>query len=261
MTKPVQTGMVEANGTRLYYEVRGSGPSLLFIPGAEGDAEEYARVANLLQDEFTIVSYDRRAFSRSPRPEGFVDTTVEEQADDAAALLDATGLGPASVWGNSSGAIIGLSLTLRHPEAVTAAMLHEPPLFAGMSDVGKVRGFLKEATASGKVPFMRMLTGDIVFESLPADYRNRLADDRTWIDLEFDNFEYYRPADEDLARVSTPITVFCGAESAPFFMEAASWLAERLGATVSVMPGNHGAHYEIPGEVAKAIRDFLWSEE
>jgi len=260
MTKPVRTGTVEANHTRLYYEVRGSGPSLLFIPGAEGDAGEYARVADLLQDAFTIVSYDRRAFSRSPRPEGFVATTVEEQADDAAALLDAIGFGPAAVWGNSSGAIIGLGLTLRHPEAVTAAMLHEPPLFAGMSDVGKVRGFLKEATANGKVPFMRMLTGDIVFESLPAEYRARLADDRTWIDLEFDNFEYYRPADEDLARVSTPVGVFCGAESAPFFMEAASWLAERLGTSVSVIPGNHGAHYEIPNEVAKTITDFLWSE-
>jgi pimeloyl-ACP methyl ester carboxylesterase len=260
MTKPVQTGTVEANGTRLYYELRGTGPSLLFIPGAEGDAEEYARVAKLLGDEFTILSYDRRAYSRCPRPEGFASTTVEEQADDAAALLDAVGSGPAAVWGNSSGAIIGLGLTLRHPEAVTAAMLHEPPLFAGMRDVGKVSGFLKEATANGKVPFMRMLTGDIVFESLPADYRTRLAEDRTWIDVEFDNFEYYRPSDEDLAGVSKPIAVLCGSESPPFFMEAASWLATRLGTNVTVMPGSHGAHYELPDEVAKAIRSFLLPE-
>jgi pimeloyl-ACP methyl ester carboxylesterase len=260
MTKAVQTGMAEANGTRLYYEVRGAGPSLLFIPGAEGDAEEYARVTKLLEDEFTVLSYDRRAYSRSPRPEGFESTTVEEQADDAAALLDAIGTGPAAVWGNSSGAIIGLGLILRHPEMVTAAMLHEPPLFAGMSDVGKVSGFLKEATANGKVPFMRMLTGDVVFDSLSAEYRTRLADDRTWIDVEFDNFEYYRPSDEDLARVSTPITVFCGSESPPFFMEAASWLATRLGTDVTVILGGHGAHYELPEEVAKAIRGVLLPE-
>jgi hypothetical protein len=43
-------------------------------------------------------------------------------------------------------------------------------------------------------------------------------------------------------------------------MEAASWLAERLGTNVSVMPGNHGAHYEMPDEVAKAIRSFLLPE-
>ena len=78
--------------------------------------------------------------------------------------------------------------------------------------------------------------------------------DRTWIDLEFDNFEYYRPSDEELARVSTPIEVLCGSDSPPFFMEAATWLAERLRTGVVVIPGNHGAHYSLPDEVAKAIR-------
>lgn len=255
MTKPLPT-MVDANGTQLYYELRGSGPALLFIPGAEGDAEEYARVAGLLRDEFTILAYDRRAYSRSPRPEGYNGTTVEEQADDAAALLDATGLAPATIWGNSSGAIIGLSLVLRHPDAVSAAMLHEPPLFAGMSDVGKVLGFLKQATANGKVPFLRGLTGDVIYDSFSQDYKARLAADRTWIDFEFDNFEYYLPSDEELARVSTPVEVLCGSESPPFFMDAATWLAQRLGTSVAVMPGNHGAHYSLPDEVAKAIRDF-----
>ncbi len=255
MTKPLPT-TVGANGTQLYYELRGSGPALLFIPGAEGDAEEYARVAGLLQDEFTILSYDRRGYSRSPRPKGFAGTTVEEQADDAAALLEATGLAPAAIWGNSSGAIIGLSLVLRHPEAVSAAMLHEPPLFTGMNDPGQVLAFLKHATANGKVPFLRGLTGDIIYDSFSEDYKERLEADRTWSDFEFDNFEYYRPTDEELARVSTPIAVLCGSESPPFFVEAATWLAERLGPNVTVIPGNHGAHYSLPDEVAKAIRSF-----
>ena len=138
MAQQVQTGTAEANGATLYYELRGSGPALLLISGAEGDAEEYARVAPLLEDQFTILSYDRRGFSRSPRPAGYAGTTVEEQADDAAALLAALGMEPVDLWGNSSGAIIGLALALRHPEAVRKAMLHEPPLFAGMADYRQV---------------------------------------------------------------------------------------------------------------------------
>ncbi len=255
MAKPLPT-VVAANGNQLYYELRGSGPALLLIPGAEGDAEEYARVVPLLQNEFTVLSYDRRAYSRSPRPEGYAGTSVEQQADDAAALLEATGLAPATVWGNSSGAIIGLSLILRHPEAVTAAMLHEPPLFAGMSDVGKVLGFLREATANGKVPFLRGLTGDIVYDGFSEGYKTRLASDRTFIEFEFDNFEYFRPSDEELARVSTPMQVLCGSESPPFFMEAATWLAERLGTNVAVIPGDHGVHYSLPDEVALAVKAF-----
>ncbi len=253
--KPLPT-TVDANGTQLFYEIKGTGPVLLFIPGAEGDAEEYARVVTLLQDDFTVLSYDRRGFSRSPRPDGYAGTTVDEQADDAAALLKATGLAPAMVWGNSSGAIIGLALTLRHPEMVAGAMLHEPPLFSGMGDYHSVLAWLKQATADGKVPFLRALTGDEIYNGFSEGYKERLAADRTWIDHEFDEFEYYRPADEDLARVSTPVTVLCGADSPPFFMEAATWLADRLGAVVSVIPGNHGVHYSMPDEVAKAIRGF-----
>lgn len=248
--------IVSANGTQLYYELRGAGPNLLFIPGAEGDAEEYARVVGLLQGDFNVLSYDRRGFSRSPRQVGYHGTSVEEQADDAAALLEATGLAPATVWGNSSGAIIGLALVLRHPELVSGAMLHEPPLFAGSSDPSAVLAWLKQSVKNGKVPFLMGLCGEETYNSFTEGYKERLSADRTWIEHEFDVFEYYRPSDEDLARVSTPVEVLCGSESPPFFMEAATWLAERLGTTVEVMPGDHGAHYCLPDEVAKRIRGF-----
>lgn len=257
MAKPVETGTVDFNATKLYYELRGTGPSFLFIPGAEGDAEEYLRVVELLDDEFAVLSYDRRGYSRSLRPADYSGTTVDEQADDAAALLAALRMAPAGVWGNSSGAIIGLSLVLRHPEVVRKAMLHEAPLFAGMSDPQQVLAFLREATAQGKVPFLRMLTGDAVYKGFSSDYQARLLADDTWIKHEFDNFESYRPADEDLAKVQRPVAVLFGADSPPFFGEAANWLAGRLGTDVLTIPGGHGVHYDYPEEVAKAIRNFM----
>ncbi len=33
----VKAGTVKVNGTELYYEIRGSGPPVLFIQGATGD--------------------------------------------------------------------------------------------------------------------------------------------------------------------------------------------------------------------------------
>ena len=170
MTNDAKTGTVDINGTKLYYELRGRGPSLFFIPGAEGDAEEYLRVVERLDNDFTVLSYDRRAYSRSPRPAGYTGSTVDVEAGDAAALLRALELAPAIVWGNSSGAIIGLSLVLRHPEVVRKAMLHEPPLFAGLSDSDHVLDFLKKATANGKAPFLRMLTGDAVYNGFSEGY-------------------------------------------------------------------------------------------
>ena len=257
MTKRVKTGTVDANGTKLYYELRGSGPALLFIPGSEGDAEEYLRVAELLDDEFTVLTYDRRGLSRSPRPVGYIGTTVDRQTDDAAALLGALQLSPASVWGNSSGAIIGLNLTLRYPELVSKAMLHDPSLFAGMNVPQKVLTFLKEAAANGKATFLRILIGDAVYGGLSDEYRARLETDDTWVEHEFDNFEWFRPADEDLAGIERPVAVLCGADSPPFFGEAADWLAGRLGTSALTIPGGHGVHYDRPEEVARAIRNLV----
>ena len=88
---------VAVNGTELYYEVRGAGPPLLCIMGASGDGGHFERFAQLLADEFTLVTYDRRGTGRSPPPPGWVTTSPAEQADDAAALLEALGLAPAAV--------------------------------------------------------------------------------------------------------------------------------------------------------------------
>ncbi len=63
--------LIEANDATLYYERRGSGPTVLFISGATGDAGAWTEVANILAEESTVVTYDRRANSRSPRPPGW----------------------------------------------------------------------------------------------------------------------------------------------------------------------------------------------
>jgi pimeloyl-ACP methyl ester carboxylesterase len=94
--------VVVVNGTTLYYERTGTGPSVLFIIGTTGDAGHFAQVAARLADEFTVVTYDRRGNSRSPRPAGWTQTSVPEQAEDAAALIQALQLAPLAVFAASS---------------------------------------------------------------------------------------------------------------------------------------------------------------
>ena len=94
MTQDVEAKSVVANGTNLYYEREGTGPAVLFIAGSTGDAGNFSRAAALLADEFSVVTYDRRGNSRSPRPSGWTTTSVGEQADDAAALINALKLAP-----------------------------------------------------------------------------------------------------------------------------------------------------------------------
>ena len=180
----VSTGdLLEVNGAKIYYEVRGSGPSVLFIAGATGDGGHFRRVAEILSDEFTVVTYDRRANSRSPRPEGWESASTEEQSDDAAGLIEALGIGPVAVFGNSAGAIIGLDLVIRHPESVRGAILHEPPMTVGMSDPEEVIGTIQRVVEGGMQnggprggceTFFRFVAGDEVFENLDPQLRERM---------------------------------------------------------------------------------------
>ena len=57
--------ILEVPGARLYYETHGSGPLMLMVPGANGEADIFKMVREHLAAHYTVVTYDRRGFSRS----------------------------------------------------------------------------------------------------------------------------------------------------------------------------------------------------
>ena len=265
MTK-VRTGHCDVNGARLYYELRGSGPAVLFISGATGDAGHYTAVAEALADELTVVTYDRRGNSRSPRPPGWTSTSIEEQADDADALLSALGLPRAAVFGNSGGAIIACALLLRHAERLSGAVLHEPPLAAVVSPAagaaGDLHALVEQAMARGGPPaaveaFVRSAAGS-AFDAIPSDTRARMmGNGETLFGLELGRFLTYTPDEAALARVGVPVRVLVGEDTTPLFREATSWLASRLRTRVAVMAGAHAPYFDRPDTMARALRPLL----
>jgi pimeloyl-ACP methyl ester carboxylesterase len=51
-------------------------------------------------------------------------------------LIARCGGGPACVFGSSSGAIVTLDLVTRHPDLVSTAVVHEPPILELLYDPG-----------------------------------------------------------------------------------------------------------------------------
>ena len=174
---------VVSNGTTLYYEKFGTGPAVLFIAGSTGDAGNFTRAVKLLADEFTVVTYDRRGNSRSPRPSGWEATSVAEQADDAAGLIQGLGLAPAVVFGASAGALIALELMVRFPHLLRAGILQEPPIFSvlpdPMSALAPRRALVDEAIrtqgARGAVEaLLCYLNDDSVLAAIPSEVLERM---------------------------------------------------------------------------------------
>jgi pimeloyl-ACP methyl ester carboxylesterase len=196
-------------------------------------------LADLHSDEFTVISYDRRGNGRSPVPAGWQTTSPEEQADDAAALLDALGFGPAAVFGTSSGGIFALCLLIRHPEAVRGAILHEPGLYALLDDFeavrARVRALVQAAMEAGGPPaaveaFWCYMVGEEGWNRLAPELRERMrAGAATLFGVELGTYERYLPDDQALAALQAPVRLLVSADGLSMFAEIAGRLGERLG--------------------------------
>ena len=107
---------VEGAGVELAYQERGSGPAVILVHGiGDSAAGDGRRSRTLLEPDARVVTYDRRGYGGSGAPEPYEATTVQEQTEDAAALITAVGGAPATVCGCDFGALVCLDLARRHP--------------------------------------------------------------------------------------------------------------------------------------------------
>ena len=129
---------LDVPGACLYYEVRGSGPALMLVGHPMGSSG-FAAVAQLLAEDFTVVTYDPRGFARSTIDDPGQDAEPDLMADDVRRVLEAVGDGPAQVFGSSGGAVTGLALAGRYPGHVKSLVAHEPPLALLLPDADEAR--------------------------------------------------------------------------------------------------------------------------
>src|SRR5262245_7664995 len=134
--------ILEVPGARLYYETYGSGPLMLMVPGAAGQADPFKRVTEHLAAHYTVVIDDRRGFSRSqldgPRDD---DHRLEADADDVRRLIEHVSHEPATVFGTSSGGIVVLEVLTRHPSVVRTFVPFEPAAMRQLPDGQQWVGF------------------------------------------------------------------------------------------------------------------------
>ncbi|WP_433204668.1 alpha/beta fold hydrolase [Dactylosporangium sp. CS-047395] len=246
----------------MHVEVTGSGPALLLIPGGAGDAATFFR---LDLPERTVITYDRRGFSRSAGDGGGGD--YDQDVEDAAALIE----GQADVFGSSSGAIVGLGLAARYPEKVRRLIAHEPPLTAMVEDGAVVRAGFEEVVelyrAHGPDAAMRRF-GEVTGlgfqpppprEALPApvaEMLTRMAGNvGFWVEGELRRYTAIVP---NLDALAGRVVVAVGdASGEQFPARAARGLAARLGIAVEQFPGGHTGYIEEPATFTQRLREVL----
>jgi len=106
---------------KLYYELSGHGPPVIFIQGVGVVGECWRPQIKFLSVEFETLLFDNRGIGKSQPCEGPIN--IEAMADDARAIMDTAGWDSAHVVGHSMGGVIAQQLALDCPQRVRSLSL------------------------------------------------------------------------------------------------------------------------------------------
>ncbi|MET8867982.1 alpha/beta hydrolase [Nonomuraea sp. NPDC004580] len=291
------TGRLRVDGATLHYEVRGSGPLVLLIPGGTGGAASFDAVADRLAADCTVASYDPRGLARSPLDDPDAPQRVERHAEDAYRLLDLLSPdAPARVAGCSSGAITALHLLTTHPERVQRVVAHEPPLVEVLPDAPEHRALLIRVQDTlqreGLMPAAAIFAAGLQAKptpqtptpgasaqggrstpptpsaapveagGLPPEAAARV--ERTMGDMPYflgrivPSFMGYVPDLDRLQALSERLVLAGGAESrGEVPYRPAAVMAERFGTELVHFPGGHTGLSTHPGEFGELLAELL----
>lgn len=105
----------------MYYEVHGTGDPVVLIGGLGGDLSESERMIQWCARTHKVLAFDNRGAGRTDKPDA--PYSIEMMAGDTNGLMEALGIGDATVLGVSMGGRIALELALAHPERVARLIL------------------------------------------------------------------------------------------------------------------------------------------
>ncbi len=104
------------DGVKIYYEIYGEGTPLVLLHGNGGSIGSRATFIDEFSKKYKIIALDSRCHGKSDCPAQYL--TYEQMSEDVYQLLQQLNIDSAFVWGHSDGAILGLLLSIHHPEKV-----------------------------------------------------------------------------------------------------------------------------------------------
>ena len=237
----------------IQYRQQGQGPLLLVLPGNTASSACHQDDLQYFSSCFTAACLDYLGTGGSDRLESFGNDWYQDCADQAAALIQHMGLGPAVLLGTSGGAVVALQAADRHPELVLGVIADSfTPVFSQEMLQENVI-WERAARSNGQVDFWRMAHGEDWERVIDADtdMLTRLAErGGDWLG-------------NTLGQITCPILFTARLEDAMLRQPAAYTLqmlqAAQDGRAFICARGEHPLMWSNPGEFRCAASCFLGS--
>ncbi len=234
--------------------------------------EVFRQIAHDLSARYQVVTYDRRGFSRSQLdgPQDY-DHRLSTDADDVRRLIEHLTDKPATVFGNSSGAIVALEVLAHYPEQVQTVVAHEPPAVLLLPDAAKWLAFFDGVydtyQESGIPKAMHQFASRIVgsedhqvIEHSMTKQANEytMTNAAYWMEHELRQYPRFELDLDALAAHTRRLMLACGRDSQnQMTCQPNKVLARRLGLDIVDLPGGHLGFMFSPTEFAKELMNAL----
>jgi 3-oxoadipate enol-lactonase len=260
-------GEAAVNGTRLYYEIAGTGSPLVLVSGGGTlDRRQWDDEFGVLSMRFRVVRYDIRGIGRSARP-----TADFSHHEDLRRLLAFLDIERAAVCGVSFGAAIALDFALDYPTMVSGIVVAAPGLSSDKTvNVESILALAALAKKEGLDRAIDLITGMPSFVSQAnASARRRMrdiyTDNRDVFEAGFPLVTFWQPtsppASERLAEVAAPTLIIVGENDFPATAADAERLASSIAGAhkVVIAEAAHMVNMDAPAAFNDAVLTFLHS--
>lgn len=245
----LESRWITADGVRMHAlvsagEAPPEAPPVVLVHGSGLSGRYMIPTAERLAADFPVYVPDLPGFGDSGKPSRVL--SVPELADSVAAWMEASGLGRASLLGNSFGCQVIADLAARYPERVERAVLQGPTTPADERSV--FWQFVRWRQNQGYNP---PDLGPITYE----DYR-KCGPRRMLVSF---RHQLTDPIEEKLPRVRAPVLVVRGARDPIAHQRWCEELARRAprGELAIIPDVAHTLVYTSPVELAEVARRFL----
>jgi pimeloyl-ACP methyl ester carboxylesterase len=246
---------IDRDGVGIYYEVHGSGPTLLLTHGYSSTSAMWRGQIEALSKHHTLVLWDMRGHGQSDYPTDPASYSEALTVTDMAALLDEVGAGSAIVGGLSLGGYMSLAFYRACPERVRALLIVDTG--PGFRKDDARDAWNKRAHDTGD-RFER--EGLSVLKSASRERSDVNHRDASGLARAARGMLIQRDARviESLPEIKVPALVVVGADDTPF-LGASDYMAAKIpGARKVVIPAaGHAVNIDQPQAFIDAVIPFL----
>ncbi len=264
-----RSGFLKRPDCRIYYEVAGEGPAIVFAHGLGGNQMSWWQQMAHFAARHTCVVFAHRGFTPSSAVPGA--TAPDAYADDLAALIDELKLRDVRLVAQSMGGWTCMEYALRNPGTLRSLVMAST---AGRLDVRQLQGPAKLEIEAWRAQLPRIMA-DLEARDIMAAYGERMAREQPAAaqlyrqisqltsaafkdEVRASIFKLHNQPPARLAGLKLPVLFLTGDEDCIFPAAAGPALAALApkGRAQRVPKAGHSVYFERPAEFNRIVDEF-----